>query len=106
MGTIEINAFLAHLAVVGKVAASTQNQAFSAILFLYQKVLEIDPGRIEGVIRAKRPRRLPIVLSKPEIQAVLGHLRETPRLVGYLLYGSGLRILEALRLRVSRSASV
>jgi len=100
MGAAEINQFLTHLAVVGKVAASTQNQAFSALLFLYLAVLEADPGKIEGVIRAKRPTRLPIVLSKPEIQAVLGRLRGTPRVVGYLLYGSGLRILEALCLRV------
>jgi len=100
MGVAEINRFLTHLAVEGNVSASTQNQAFSAVLFLYLKVLEVEPGRVTGVIRAKRPVRLPVVLSKPEVQAVLGRLRETPRLVGYLLYGSGLRVLEALRLRV------
>ena len=100
MGTIEINAFLTHLAVEGKVAASTQNQAFSAILFLYQKVLDIDPGRIEGVIRAHRPKRLPVVLSKEEVKSVLAQLDGTYRLIGLLLYGSGIRLLESLRLRV------
>jgi len=100
MGTIEINAFLTHLAVEGQVAASTQNQAFSAILFLYQKVLDIDPGRIEGVIRAHRPKRLPVVLSKEEVKSVLAQLDGTYRLIGLLLYGSGIRLLESLRLRV------
>ena len=66
MGAAEINAFLTHLAVEGHVSASTQNQAFSALLFLYQNVLEVDPGRIQGVIRAKRPKRLPVVLSREE----------------------------------------
>jgi len=100
MGTIEINAFLTHLAVKGQVAASTQNQAFSAILFLYQKVLDIDPGRIEGVIRAHRPKRLPVVLTKPEARAVLSELDGTYQLIGRILYGGGLRLLEALRLRI------
>ena len=70
MGTPEINAFLTDLAVRGHVAASTQNQAFAAILFLYQKVLETDPGKITGVIRANRPKRLPVVLTKAEIRLV------------------------------------
>ena len=100
MGAAEINAFLTHLAVEGGVAASTQNQAFSALLFLYQAVLDVDPGRIEGVVRAKRPRRLPVVLTRREARAVLDELEGTPRLVAGLLYGSGLRLLEALRLRV------
>ena len=100
MSTPEINAFLTHLAVERKVAASTQNQAFSAILFLYQKVLDIDPGRIEGVIRAHRPKRLPVVLSKEEVKSVLAQLDGTYRLIGLLLYGSGIRLLESLRLRV------
>jgi len=100
MGTIEINAFLTHLAVENNVAASTQNQAFSAILFLYRSVLEIDQGRIEGVIRAHRPNRLPVVLTKPEAIAVLGELDGTYQLIGRILYGGGLRLLEALRLRV------
>jgi integron integrase len=100
MGAAEINAFLTHLAVDGRVSASTQNQAFSALLFLYDKVLEAGPGRIEGVVRAKRSKRLPVVLTRAEVWAVLGGLDGVPRLVGVLLYGGGLRLLEALRLRV------
>ena len=100
MGAAEINAFLTDLAVNGHVAASTQNQAFSALLFLYQKVLERDPGRIEGVIRAKRPLRLPVVLTKDEARRVIDQLEGTYRLIARLLYGSGLRLLESLRLRV------
>ena len=100
MGVAEINQFLTHLAVEGHVSASTQNQAFSAILFLYQKVLAVDPGRIEGVIRAKRSRRLPVVLTRDEVRRVLDHLEGIPRLVCTLLYGGGLRVLEALGLRV------
>ena len=100
MGAAEINAFLTHLAVEGHVAASTQNQAFSALLFLYRSVLEVEPGLIDGVIRAKRPERLPIILSRDEVRAVLGRLEGVPRLVSLLLYGAGLRILDALRLRI------
>jgi integron integrase len=100
MGAAEINAFLTHLAVKGRVSASTQNQAFSAILFLYQKVLEVDPGRIAGVVRANRPKRLPVVLTRQEVRAVLANLDGTYRLMGQLMYGSGLRLLECLRLRV------
>lgn len=100
MGAAEINAFLTDLAVNGNVSASTQNQAFSAILFLYQKVLECEPGRIEGVIRANRPRRLPVVLSKPEVRKVINELTGVYELIARILYGAGLRLLEALRLRV------
>ena len=100
MGTAEINLFLTHLAVERNVAASTQNQAFSAILFLYQKVLEIEPGRIEGAIRAKRPERLPIVLSRDEVRRVLSQLDGLYRLIALIQYGAGLRVLEVLRLRV------
>src|SRR5438046_426463 len=100
MGAAEINAFWSHLAVEGHVSASTQNQAFSAILFLYQRVLEVDPGRIEGVIRAVRPKRLPVVLTREEVRSVLGGLSGPSRLIADLLYGSGLRVLDALRLRV------
>ena len=96
----DINLFLTDLAVVGNVAASTQNQAFAAILFLYQKVLEVDPGLIEGVIRAKRPTRLPVVLTKPEVRLVFAQLADTHLLIAQLLYGSGMRLLESLRLRV------
>lgn len=100
MGASEINQFLTHLAVEGRVAASTQNQAFSALLFLYRKVLDVDPGRIEGVIRARRPRRLPVVLTRTEVRLVLSHLSGTYQRIGQVLYGGGLRLLECLRLRV------
>ena len=100
MGAAEINAFLTHLAVDRRVSASTQNQALAALLFLYRVVLEADPGRIDGVVRARRPKRLPVVLSRAEVRAVLAELEGTPALVSGLLYGSGLRLLEALRLRV------
>jgi integron integrase len=100
MGAAEINQFLTHLAVDGHVSASTQNQAFCALLFLYQKVLEVDPGQVAGVVRAKRPQRLPVVLTRAEVRAVLTGLEGVSRLVSLLLYGAGLRILDALRLRV------
>jgi integron integrase len=100
MGAAEINAFLTHLAVAGRVSASTQNQAFSALLFLYQKVLEVDPGRIAGVVRAVRPKRLPVVLTRDEVRRVIEQLDGTFALMVRLLYGSGLRLLECLRLRV------
>ena len=100
MGAAEINAFLTDLAVRGRVAVSTQNQALCAILFLYKAVLQADPGRIEGVVRASRPRRLPVVLSEAEAARVLAELEGTPRLVALLMYGGGLRLMECLRLRV------
>jgi integron integrase len=100
LGADEINCFLTDLAVRGNVSASTQNQAFNALLFLYRTVLDVDPGRLEGVVSARRPRRLPVVLTRAEVRAVLDGLDGTPRLVAGLLYGSGLRLLEALRLRV------
>jgi Phage integrase, N-terminal SAM-like domain/Phage integrase family len=100
MGAAKINAFLTDLAVRGHVSASTQNQAFSAILFLYQKVLEVDPGRIAGVVRANRPKRLPVVLSVDEVRRVLAGMEGTYRLIAALLYGSGLRLNECLSLRV------
>ena len=100
MGAAEINAFLTHLAVAGRVSASTQNQAFSAILFLYLKVLEVDPGRIAGVVRAKRPKRLPVVLTPDEVRRTLAAMEGTCRLIALLLDGAGLRLIESLRLRV------
>ncbi len=100
MAEPEVNQFLTHLAVHDRVAASTQNQALAALLFLYDKVLNRSLGQIEGVVRARRPRRLPVVLSREEVRAVLGGLDGTPRLVCALLYGSGLRLLECLRLRI------
>jgi integron integrase len=100
MGSAEINAFLTHLAVAGRVGASTQNQASCALLFLYRKVLDVDPGRLAGVVRANRPKRLPVVLSREEVRRLLAELPGTYRLIGLLLYGSGLRLSECLRLRV------
>ena len=100
MGEPEVNQFLTHLAVTENVAASTQNQALSAILFLYQEVLGRELDRIEGVVRAKKPVRLPVVLTRDEVRSLLGAMTGSPRLVALLLYGGGLRLLEALRLRV------
>jgi integron integrase len=99
MGATEIEAFLTHLAVDGKVAASTQNQALAALLFLYQKVLEIELSALDAV-RARRPKRLPVVLSTDEVRAVLDRMTGIPRLMAELMYGSGLRLLETCRLRV------
>ena len=100
MGSLEINSFLTHLAVKEQVSASTQNQALAALLFLYKRVLEIDPGDLDGVVRARRPKRLPVVLSVMEVRAVLQQLEGPAALVCGLLYGGGLRLMEALRLRV------
>jgi integron integrase len=100
LGVTEIHAFLSHLAVSGKVAASTQNQALAALLFLYRRVLGVDLPPVDEVVRAKRPTRLPVVLTRREVGMLLSELSGTPRLVAGLLYGSGLRLMEALRLRV------
>ena len=99
LGTAEIAAYLTHLAVERQLAASTQNQAFSAILFLYQQVLEIELERIE-FLRAQRPERLPVVLAVEEVRALLDGMTGLHRVLAELLYGSGLRILECCRLRV------
>jgi len=95
-----IRQFVSHLAVEGEVSASTQNQAICAILFLYKSVLEVDPGWVEGVVRAKRPRKLPEVLTPGEVKEVLRRMYGVPRIVARLMYGSGLRLKEALELRV------
>jgi integron integrase len=100
MGADEINAFLTHLAVDRNVSASTQNQALSAILFLYQRVLNEDVGWIADIVRAARPRRLPVVFTPEEVVAILEKMSGVERLIGELLYGTGLRVIEALRLRV------
>src|SRR5437867_499539 len=100
MGAAEVTRFLSSLAVEGKVAASTQNQALSALLFLYRDVLELDLPWLDGVVRAKRPERLPVVLTREEVRAMLRQLGGVPRLMSCLLYGSGLRVLECCRLRV------
>ncbi len=96
----DVNRFLTHLAVKERVAASTQNQALSAVLFLYEHVLEQPLDRIEGVVRARRPKRLPVVLTVDEVSKVMSHLTGDKWLIAMLLYGGGLRLLEALRLRV------
>jgi site-specific recombinase XerD len=100
MRTPEVEAFLTHLAVQGNVAASTQNQAFSALLFLYQWVLEIELTNVDA-IRAKKPERLPLVLSVEEVRQVLNAMPEGQyRLMAELLYGTGMRVLECCRLRI------
>jgi integron integrase len=100
MGAPEMETFLSALANDGKVAASTQNQALSALLFLYREVLGIDLPWMDGVTRAKRPRRLPTVLSVAEVQSILARMDGRPWLVASLLYGTGLRLMECLRLRI------
>lgn len=100
MGAAEINAFLSWLATSQKVAAATQNQALNALVFLYHQVLKVDPGDFGEVVRAKKKKRLPVVLSQREVQAVLENLHGQLWLVGSLLYGSGLRLMESLQLRV------
>lgn len=100
LGEAEVRAFLSHLALDRNVAASTQNQALSALLFLYTHILERPLDNLGEVVRANRPKRLPVVLTRAEVRAVLAALPGTHRLVASLLYGSGLRLLESLRLRV------
>ena len=100
MGAAEVAQFLSSLAVDGKVAASTQNQALSALLFLYRHVLHQDLPWLEDVVRARRPKHLPVVLTRDEVRAVISKLAGTARLMATLLYGSGLRVLECARLRV------
>ena len=95
-----MSAFLTHLAMVERVSASTQNQAMGALLFLYRHVLERRVGWLEHVVRAKRPARIPVVLTREEAESVLAQMNGVPRLVASLLFGSGLRLLEALTLRV------
>jgi integrase len=100
MGEAEIGQFLSSLATDGRVSASTQNQALNALLFLYKEVLSKTIGLVEGVVRAKRPQRLPVVLAKDEVRHVIDHMTGLPRLMAILLYGGGLRLMECCRLRV------
>jgi len=100
MGAAEVTHFLSWLAVEKNVAASTQNQALSALLFLYRNVLELDLPWLDDVVRAKRAERLPVVLTREEVRAVIQGLHGAPRLMAVLLYGAGLRLLECARLRV------
>ena len=100
MGAAEVEVFLTHLAVTRNVSASTQNQAKSALLYLYKEVLGVELPWLDNVTQAKVPKRMPVVLTKSEVQAVLSRMDGTTWLIASLLYGSGLRIMEALRLRV------
>lgn len=100
MGETEVNQFLSHLAINDNVSPSTQNQALSALLFLYRYVLDRQPGELGKVIRAKKSPRLPVVLTRQEVKAVLSHLRGEHWLIGTLMYGTGMRLMECLRLRV------
>lgn len=100
LGSEALAAFLTHLAVAERVSASTQNQALAALLFLYRQVLDLDLGPLPEAVRARRPRRLPTVLSRGEAAALLERTSGVEALVAKLLYGSGLRVNEALRLRV------
>lgn len=100
MGAPEIETYLTHLAVAGNVAAATQNQALSAILFLYREVLGLDLPWMANITRAKRPKRLPVVLTRSEVQRLLDQMEGTYGLMARLLYGSGMRLMECMRLRV------
>ncbi len=100
MGVPEIEAFLTHLAVDENVAASTQNQALSALLFLYRHVLHRDIILPDSILRAKKPKRLPTVLTREEVRRVLGYMSGVHQLMARLLYGAGLRLMECVRLRV------
>jgi integron integrase len=100
MGATEVSEFLTHLAVAGRVAASTQNQAKSALLFLYREVLQVELPWLDDVESAKAPRRLPVVLTQGEVLALLARLEGTHALACRLMYGTGVRIMECLRLRV------
>jgi site-specific recombinase XerD len=100
MAEPEINAFLTHLAVKEKVSASTQNQALSALLFLYRHVIGREVGDLGKVIRARKPTRLPVVMTRDEVKAVLANLTGDKWLLASLMYGAGLRLTECLELRV------
>jgi len=100
MGTDEIRQYLSHMATNGNVAASTQNVALAALLFLYREVLAIELPLIEGVERAKRPQRIPVVLTIEEVERFLAEMSGTHHLMASLLYGAGLRLMEAVRLRI------
>jgi integrase len=100
IGAPEITRFLTSLAVDSKVAASTQNQALSALLFLYREVLLQEVPWLDDLVYAKRPHHLPVVLTREEVRAVLGQIHGVPRLMAFLLYGAGLRLLECARLSV------
>ncbi len=100
MGGPEVEVFLTDLAVNGRVAPSTQNQALAALLFLYREALGRDLPWMESIVRAKRPPRLPVVLTASEVRALLAQMEGTRWLIASLLYGTGMRVMECMRLRV------
>jgi integron integrase len=100
MGAEQVTAFLSSLANVRNVSASTQNQALAAVLFLYRDVLKVEIEWMEGITRAKRPRRLPVVLTRVEVTALLSHMTGVHALMARLMYGTGVRLMECLQLRV------
>jgi integron integrase len=100
MSEAEINAFLSHLALRAKVSASTQNQALSALLFLYRDLLRRKIGKLGDLVRARRPKRLPVVMTKEEARSVIGRLEGSVWIIACLMYGAGLRLMECLRLRI------
>jgi integron integrase len=100
MGENEIGRFLSSLATDSHVSASTQNQALNALLFLYREILNKDIGYLNGIVRAKRPHRLPVVLTRQEVRSIFGFLDSSDWIMIMLLYGAGLRLMECLRLRV------
>ena len=99
MGAKEVEQFLTYLAVENRVASSTQNQALSAILFMYKEVLNIELPWLVDLTRAKRPEKVPLVFSKKEVQNILANLDGTYWIMAHLLYGAGLRLMECVRLR-------
>ena len=100
MGAAEVEGFLSHLANARNVSASTHQQALSALLFLYKRVLDVDLPWLGDLIRPKKPQRLPAVLTREEVNALLAHMEGTPLLMTRLLYGTGMRLMECVRLRV------
>ncbi|MCJ8503211.1 integron integrase, partial [Desulfatitalea alkaliphila] len=100
LGEEHVSAFLTDLAVRRKVAASTQNQALCALVFLYKEVVKKDLGEFQNVVRAKRPQKLPVVFTREEVKALLVQLDGTAWIMGNMLYGAGLRLMECVRLRV------
>ena len=100
LGPDDVKNFLTHLAVKGNVSASTQNQALNAIVFLYRNVLGTEPGKFDDFIRAKPGRQLPVVLTRQEVERLLGCLNRRSRLMAGIIYGSGMRLMECLRLRI------
>lgn len=100
LGSSEIMAFLSHLAADRDVAISTQNQALNALVFLYKKVLQVEPGSLQGVVRPRRPPKLPVVLTRDEVRRLMAELRGDRKRIATLLYGTGMRLQECLRLRI------